>query len=481
MALDISKFGKARPGQSDGRMDVSDSDTNDEMKWIALDRIADNSLNFYPKPTSAQLEELMSSIQANGLLEPPTVIQNKGTLYYRLVSGHSRIAALRRLHDEAPDEPQYQRVLCKVLPQMDKDRELSAIIEANRQRIKSKALLAEEAQRLMESYARREQNGEQLKGRKRDRAAQELNVSPTTLANSLAIRNGIKVPGIKDKWEHNEIPEASALIIARLPEEAQYRLLDWVINEHHSYSIKDVRMFDRIWLMFKHDCPDTGKLCHNAERMYKAHYRDGNLYCCGCCQCCLNRGTCPESCCKPSEPEPGGTGIAPPPELENRVEDTRETWSQKREQFSVRLREQREKTGMDRQAFADKIGQYKATYSAWENGNLPGADAFPRLAKALGVSTDYLYGLTDDPSPRAAPAQWQPLDEAHWPADQQLVVIAWDNPIGGTYYETARCVGRYCDTYPFVDTDGGCEIEEPSHGEYDSNYRWMSLPEKEDA
>ena len=131
--------------------DVSDSDTSGEMQWISLDRIADNALNFYPKPTSAQLEELMESIQVNGLLEPPTVIQNKGTLYYRLISGHSRITALRRLHDREPDAPQYQRVLCKVLPQMDKDRELSAIIEANRQRIKSKALLAEEAQRLMES------------------------------------------------------------------------------------------------------------------------------------------------------------------------------------------------------------------------------------------------------------------------------------------------------------------------------------------
>ena len=162
------------------------------------------------------------------------------------------------------------------------------------------------------------------------------------------------------------------------------------------------------------------------------------------------------------------------------MEDTRETWSQKREQFSARLREQREKTGMDRQAFADSIGQYKATYSAWENGNLPGSDAFPRLAKALGVSTDYLYGLTDDPAPKAAPAQWQPLDEAHWPADGQLVAIAWDNPLGGTYYETARCVGGYYDTYPFVDTDSGCELEEPSHGEYDSGYCWMPLPEKEE-
>lgn len=457
---------------------VSDSDT--EMRWIDADKIRDNKFNFYPRPSNTQLSDLMESIKVNGLLEPPTVVPDSDEGYYRLISGHSRMAAVSLLRCADPDNQTYQRILCRVLPPMDEARELTAVIEANRQRIKSDALLAEEAKRLTEAYTKRREAGEDLPGRIRDRVAEAMQISKTKLANLNAIRNGIKVPGIMARWERNEIPEAAALIIARLPVEAQYRLLDWVVNEHHSYSIKDIRMFDHIWLMFKHACPDTGKLCHNAERMYRAHFRDGNLYCVGCCQNCLERDTCPESCCKPSEPEECAGGIAPPPKLENRVEDTHETWSQKREQFSARLRELREKTGMDRQAFADSIGQYKATYSAWENGNLPGSDAFPRLAKALGVSTDYLYGLTDDPNPRHAPAQWQPLDEAHWPADGQLVAIAWDNPLGGTYYETARCVGGYYDTYPFVDTDVGCELDEPSHGDYEAGYWWMPLSEKEE-
>lgn len=451
---------------------VSDSDT--PVKLIPLAQIHPNPRNFYPRVEN--LEDLEESIQANGLLEPLTVVPDESG-GYRLISGHNRFAALRRIHSAKYEDG----VPCLVLPAMDEHVELAAIIEANRQRVKTQALLAEEAEKLTQAYMARKRAGENLPGRIRDRVAEAMQISKTKLANLTAIRNGIKVPGIKERWERDEIPEAAALIIARLPVEAQYRLLDWVVNEHHSYSIKDIRMFDHIWLMFKHACPDTGKLCHNAERMYRAHFRDGNLYCVGCCQNCLKRDTCQESCCKPSEPEEGAGGIAPPPKLENRVEDTHETWSQKREQFSARLRELREKTGMDRQAFADSIGQYKATYSAWENGNLPGSDAFPRLAKALGVSTDYLYGLTDDPAPKAAPAQWQPLDEAHWPADGQLVAIAWDNPLGGTYYETARCVGGYYDTYPFVDTDSGCELEEPSNGDYEAGYWWMPLPEKEDA
>ena len=112
---------------------------------------------------------------------------------------------------------------------------------------------------------------------------------------------------------------------------------------------------------------------------------------------------------------------------------------------------------------------------------MPGSGAFPRLAQALGVSTDYLYGLTDDPEPRPTPAQWQPLDEAHWPADQQLVILCWDNGLGEFCYATARCVGGYHDTYPFEDTDVGCYLDEPSNGKYDSSFQWMQLPEKEEA
>lgn len=455
---------------------VSESDT--PVRMIPLKKIVKNNLNFYPALDENALTALMDSIRANGLLEPLIVVPVDD--YYRLISGHNRFTAILRLQAETAAGWD-KEVLCRVLPPMDEARELTAVIEANRQRVKTPALLAEEADKLTQAYMTRKRCGEDLPGRIRDRVAEAMQVSKTKLANLNAIRNGIKVPGIKAKWEHDEIPEASALIIARLPLEAQYRLLDWVIDGDHSYSIRDVRMFDRIWLMFKHDCPDTGKLCHNAERMYKAHYRDGNLYCCGCCRQCLKRDTCPESCCKPSEPEPGGTGIAPPPELENRVEWSADDWEHLCGRFSERLRACREQAGLDRTAFAEKVGEYKATYSSWENGRLPGSGRLPKLAVTLGVSIDYLYGLTDDPSPRPAPAQWQPLDEAHWPADQQLVVIAWDNPLGGSYYETARCVGGYYDTYPFVDTDAGCNLEEPSHGEYVSNYRWMPLPEKEET
>ena len=458
---------------------VSDSDT--PVRLIPLNKITRNTLNFYPALDDDAMDALVDSIKANGLLEPLTVVPQDD--FYRLISGHNRFSALLRLQAQAGAVGGYnQEVLCRVLPPMTPEQELTAVIEANRQRIKSDALLAEEAKRLTEAYIKRREAGEDLPGRIRDRVAEAMQISKTKLANLNAIRNGIKVPGIKERWERGEIPEAAALEIARLPEEAQYRLLDWMINEHHSYSMRDVKKFAVMWIGCRKECPETGGFCPHAQDIYDQDFHGGVWHGAGCCQQCNKKDTCPAACgfARPHEPEKGAGGIAPPPKLENRVELSAEDWQVRRERFSERLRAARESTGLDRAAFAEKIGEYKATYSAWENGNLPGSSAFPRLAQALGVSTDYLYGLTDDPAPKAAPAQWQPLDEAHWPADGQLVAIAWDNPLGGTYYETARCVGGYYDTYPFVDTDVGCELDEPSHVDYEAGYWWMPLPEKEE-
>ena len=217
----------------------SESDT---MREIAIDKIRDNPRNFYPAPGPAALAALEDSIRANGLLEPPTVIAAEDGTSYRLISGHSRMAALRALHAKTPE--QWETVPCRVLPTMSEEAEASAVIEANRQRVKSPALLAEEAERLTELYIKRREAGEDLPGRIRDRVAEALQVKSTKIANVTAIKNGIKVPGIAERWRRDEIPEAAALMIARMDIDEQYRLLDWMIDKGRSYTINEVRKFD---------------------------------------------------------------------------------------------------------------------------------------------------------------------------------------------------------------------------------------------
>lgn len=233
--FDITKFA-ATLGEA-----VPESGTTMEL---ALGDIIDNPRNFYPRPDNKALAALMESIQANGLLEPPTVVPAEDGKY-RLISGHSRMAALRLLaanQDEAVAK-QFAAVLCRVLPAMTEEQELCAVIEANRQRVKSNALLAEEAEKLKETYLRRKQAGEKLPLGLREWVAREAGISPTKVGNLQVIKKGLKVPGILARWESGELPEAAALEIARMDDETQHRLLDWVIDNHRSYTIKDVQEF----------------------------------------------------------------------------------------------------------------------------------------------------------------------------------------------------------------------------------------------
>ena len=385
--FDISKFAAGiKPVRSE----------SDTMMEIPVDDIRDNPRNFYPTPDPQALRALMDSIRANGLLEPPTgVFAGAGT--YRLNSGHSRLAAIKALREtETPD--QWATVLCRVLPPMSEGQEQAAVIEANRQRVKSNALLADEAERLTEAYIKRREAGEQLPGRIRDYVAEALQVKATKVANLSAIKNGLKVPGIVERWKHNEIPEAAALLIARMDLDEQYRLLDWMIDKNRSYSINEVRKFSTYYTMAHRKCEHTGRMCKNAERMYDHDYRYGEWHGSNCCLNCLNRDTCPAACQyvekKPVE-QPKAPAVNPA------AKDPRLDYKVMVPTFCQRVRALRIQTGMTRKEFAQSIDEFPGTYSACENNSMCGSEKIAKLALCFGVSTDYLYGLTDDPTPSA--------------------------------------------------------------------------------
>ena len=75
----------------------------DTMREIPVDDIRDNPRNFYPTPDPQARRALADSIRANGLLEPPTVVP-AGDGTYRLISGHSRLAAIRSMWEDGTEE-----------------------------------------------------------------------------------------------------------------------------------------------------------------------------------------------------------------------------------------------------------------------------------------------------------------------------------------------------------------------------------------
>lgn len=66
----------------------------------------------------------------------------------------------------------------------------------------------------------------------------------------------------------------------------------------------------------------------------------------------------------------------------------------------MRLRDLREDNDLTQQALADHLHIKQNTYSQYENGQrqLP-LDVLIKLAAYYSTSTDYLLGLTDEPSP----------------------------------------------------------------------------------
>lgn len=368
----------------------------DTMREISIDDIRDNPRNFYPTLDSQALRALMDSIRANGLLEPPTVVP-AGDGTYRLISGHSRLAAIKALREtETPD--QWATVLCRVLPPMSEGQEQAAVIEANRQRVKSNALLADEAEKLTAAYIKRREAGEELPGRIRDHVAEALQVKVTKIANLSAIKNGLKVPGLVERWKRDEIPEAAALQIARMDIDEQYRLLDWIIDKRRSCTINEVRKFSTCYTVTRRKCEHTGRMCENAERMYNHDYRYGEWKGSNCCLHCLDRDTCPAAC-QYVEKKP--VEESEKPLLNPAVKDPRLDYKVMVPTFCQRVRALREQTGMSRKEFAQSIDEFPGTYSACENASMCGSEKIAKLALCFGVSTDYLYGLTDDPTPPA--------------------------------------------------------------------------------
>lgn len=387
--FDISKFAAGiKPVRSE----------SDTMMEILVDNIRDNPRNFYPVPDPQALRALMDSIRANGLLEPPTVVP-AGDGTYRLISGHSRMAAIKALREtETPD--QWATVLCRVLPPMSEGQEQAAVIEANRQRVKSNALLADEAEKLTAAYIKRREAGEELPGRIRDRVAEALKINATKVANLSAIKNGLKVPGLVERWKRDEIPEAAALQIARMDIDEQYRLLDWIIDKRRSCTINEVRKFSTCYTVTRRKCEHTGRMCENAERMYDHDYRYGEWHGSNCCLHCLDRDTCPAAC-QYVEKKPVEQPEKPP--LNPAVKDPRLDYKVMVPTFCQRVRALREQTGMSKKEFAESINEYPNTYSAYENNSICGADKVPKLALCLGTTTDYLYGLTDELTPPTLP------------------------------------------------------------------------------
>ena len=68
--------------------------------------------------------------------------------------------------------------------------------------------------------------------------------------------------------------------------------------------------------------------------------------------------------------------------------------------FLERVDREISKAGITRSRLLKTIGLNHNSFNAWESrGTIPGGDIIAKIAKHFNVTTDYLLGNTDDPTP----------------------------------------------------------------------------------
>lgn len=203
---------------------VSNSDTP-RITMIPITELRPNGGNFYD---TSNIDDLVDSIELNGLLEPLCVFRRgQGTGHYVIFSGHRRYKALRLLYEKS-GFAKWTEVPCIVFPDPhDANRETVMLIHANSTgRILSNWEKAEQALRLKKALVAMREGGAELPGRIRDLVAEEMQMSASKLARLEAIGNNLTEVRFAKAWREGRLNESVAYELSKLPKARQKEAWD---------------------------------------------------------------------------------------------------------------------------------------------------------------------------------------------------------------------------------------------------------------
>ena len=394
----------------------------EQIEYLPRTALVADEKNFY---SLDGIDELAASIELIGVQQPLRVrpIEGEDGLY-RIVSGHRRRAALDKLALEGSRD--YEQVPCiverdNVSPAMQELRLIYA--NADTRKI-SDADLAKQAERVTELLYQLKEEGLDFPGRMRDHVAEACKISKTKLATLKVIRE--KLPEqYRAEWESGNMSTDAAHKLASAPPELQARIckaykkapsarnVDKILEEHK-------RRNGCLWEPTL-KCPD-GSACKHGDAFLR---HDAECYwgsSCGGKKCCLkcdraieSYGPCNNMCSKAKAMRTEKLG-----EEKAKQEKLKET-QQKKYQKAVSAIFNRFVPLIDAAGLDDddnlpvrysyiKVGKARK-YAA---GDFEGATFYSdadykfeyaqgctvvKLAQLLHCSTDFILGLTDDPTP----------------------------------------------------------------------------------
>lgn len=492
-----------------------------EIRMIPLEDILSNINNFYQL---RDLEPLADSIAMTGLQQPLVVVPTDSAGKYRLISGHRRRAALERLvKDREHPREDLRLVPCMVQTYASSTMERLQLILANSTaRELTNAEKTRQAEEIETLFYRLKEEGYEFPGRMRDQVAKACKISAPKLARLKVIREKLKAAELVYLFEKDKLTEQAAYALARLPAAFQSRIAKAAGGEAPSGGAAErvLEKYNSGW-RWEPDlrCPD-GKPCRRGDTFLR-HDLDHPYDMCGGQKCCLE---CPRA----------KDGYSPCDRMCSKAQAARkakrdEAAAQKKERADARAKEAQAETQQNAQrllpvidaaglpddskfnwGYWEKIcagdvrrwaaGDFSDSKRTWTEPLLspkrlenPGA-----LAELLGCSTDFLLGVTDDPTPSVAkprpqkvdflsgdlipvpkpdtppaegwvPLRWRPGQER--PTKDRQLAVVWISVAGIDLLEVARwSMAHLAWRYP----QGG-EIMD------DAECRgWFPLPETED-
>lgn len=510
--FDITKF--AATLQPEG---VPESGTREQIEYIDEAKLSGDGENFY---SMEGIEALAQNIELVGLQQPLRVRpdpDDEGG--YIVVSGHRRLTAIRTIC-KADEPKRWRTVPCivergELSPAM---RELRLIYANSDTRRMSNADISAQAERVEKLLYQLQEEGVEFPGRMRDHVAEVCQISKSKLARLKVIREGLsKSKQIAKAWEKGELPEATAYALSHMPTELQDEIAHVYTHRKHYYGQGLTYLGERNVTKIAEalaeldalpckkssgNCSDCaqGKREHIISTLIESSY---SYVPCGatCCEKCSELATCKQVC-----PHIISTQNQLKTDKRAAQKAERERQAEADRPVIGEIAELWRRFGAARAAAGKSVAEcYNAAGVVYgvpdadevtrlENGEakyatntklpygyscyLSDIHCFTRVADLLGVSLDYLCGLTDDPSPTKAVSspEWSPLDAEHWPEEGALVVLSYPTGLGGSAYLTARCCGGANDQYPFISTDAGTSVQDIVECKCDS---WLLISERQ--
>lgn len=435
MAFDITSVLKGAAGDA-GR---------EEILYIGLDQIDPDPCNFY---SLDGLDELAANIELIGLQQPLRVRPSKAEAgRYIIVSGHRRRAAMLMIRDGIdegdPGRERWEKAACIVEygEASEAMRELRLIYANASTRVMTTAEQSRQAERVTELLYQLKEQGVEFPGRMRDHVAEACQISKTKLARLHAIRANLD-SGLLARFDRGEIPEETAYQLQRLPKAAQAGIETCLMTGKkktlpYAYQVErvasDLSIYTKPASCRSHagapDCSITNvHICRSIWEPYRdcknltPNTNDKGI----CCRDCNDRDHCSWACqeCKDRRKLDAAVDAEKAAErareAEARKEIEQKQFRRKRQEQAQRLVRLIDAAGMKddeemppqyswnsgmkvkkiREAAAGEFGDAYFYESNWSI-LLGVCDQMKSWAEKLNCSTDYLLGLSDDPTPAA--------------------------------------------------------------------------------